>query len=81
MFKKITNVFNQQDNETTENQSNGTIQLQVSEDNKDIEKSEEELVYDWLSENINQIAHELPKKNQTLSSLSKLLLSHEKPQS
>lgn len=78
MFKKITNVFNQQDNETTENQSNGTIQLQVSEDNKDIEKSEEEWVYDWLSENINQIAHELPKKNQTLSSLSKLLLSHEK---
>ena len=78
MFKKIANVFNQQDNETTENQSNGTIQLQVSEDNKDIEKSEEELVYDWLSENINQIAHELPKKNQTLSSLSKLLLSHEK---
>ena len=36
------------------------------------------MVYDWLSENINQIVHELPKKNQTLSSLSKLLLSHEK---
>lgn len=84
MFKKftrITNIFNNQDNETTENQknpSNGTIQLQTSEDNKDIEKSEEELVCDWLSENINQIVHELPKKNQTLSSLSKLLLSHEK---
>ena len=84
MFEKvtrITNIFNNQDNETTENQknpSNGTIQLQTSEDNKDIEKSEEELVYDWLSENINQIVHELPKKNQTLSSLSKLLLSHEK---
>lgn len=84
MFEKvtrITNIFNNQYNETTENQknpSNGTIQLQTSEDNKDIEKSEEELVYDWLSENINQIVHELPKKNQTLSSLSKLLLSHEK---
>ena len=84
MFEKvtrITNIFNNQYNETTENQknpSNGIIQLQTSEDNKDIEKSKEELVYDWLSENINQIVHELPKKNQTLSSLSKLLLSHEK---
>lgn len=73
MFQKVTSLF-----KTKKNQSNEPILLQPSESQGDVKQSKEEVFFDWLIDNINEITKELPKSNQTLLSLSEVLLSNEK---
>lgn len=73
MFQKITSLFN-----TKNNQSNEPILLQPNESQYNIERTKEELFFDWLIDNINDITKDLPKSNQTLLSLYEVLLSNEK---
>lgn len=63
---------------TKNSQLNDSIILKPITSQDTIEKYEEELFFDWLIDNINNITNELPKSNQTLLNLYKLLLSNEK---
>lgn len=73
MFQKVTSLF-----KTKKNQSNEPILLQPSESQGDVKQSKEEVFFDWLIDNINEITKELPKSNQTLLSLYKVLLTNKK---
>ncbi len=73
MFQKITSLFN-----TKNNQSNEPILLQPNESQDNIERTKEETFFYWLIDNINEITKDLPRSNQTLLSLSEVLLTNKK---
>ena len=56
MFQKVTSLF-----KTKKNQSNEPILLQPSESQGDVKQSKEEVFFDWLIDNINEITKGVTK--------------------